>query len=104
MRILLVEDVVHEIVSGYLESEGHEVVIETNGDKALQRYSDEGPFDLVLTDIEHPGMHGVDLMHAIHENNPKQNVYLITGWPVLQKPFTRGQLLAFVKVGHRRLQ
>jgi len=94
---------VQEIVSLYLESEGHEVVIETNGDTALQRYSDQGPFDLVLTDIEHPGMHGIDLMHAIHENNPRQNVYIITGWPVLQKPFTKEQLLAFVKIGQRRL-
>jgi DNA-binding response OmpR family regulator len=104
MRILLVEDDVQEIVSAFLAAEDHEIVTETNADKALQRYFDEGPFDPVLTDIEHPGMHGVDLMHAIHEKNPKQNVQIITAWPVLQKPFTKEQLLAFVKIGQRRLQ
>lgn len=46
----------------------------------LRRYSKEGPFDLVLTDIGHPGMNGVELMRAIHKKNQKQNVKIITGW------------------------
>ena len=99
MRILLVDDQAHEIVSAFLELDGHEITTEANGDSAFQRYLADGPFDLVLTDIEHPGMNGVDLMHAIHEKNPKQNVQIITAWPVLRKPFTKEQLLAFVKLG-----
>ena len=80
-----------------LEKAGHEVVTETNGTKALRRYAKEGPFGLVLTDIEHKGMNGVELMHAIHKKNQKQSVGIITGWRVLQKPFRQKQLLEFVK-------
>jgi CheY-like chemotaxis protein len=97
MRIFLVEDDVQEIVVTMLEKAHHEVVTETNGTKALRRYEKEGPFDLVLTDIEHKGMNGVDLMHAIYKKNGKQRVGIITGWPVLQKPFRQKELLKFIK-------
>jgi CheY-like chemotaxis protein len=92
VRILLVEDepAVQSYIMAVLEKAGHEVVTETNGTKALRRYSEEGPFDLVLTDIEHKGMNGVRLMHAIHKK--KGRVGITTGWPVLQKPFRQKQL------------
>ncbi|MGH9502325.1 MAG: hypothetical protein ACRD20_05695 [Terriglobales bacterium] len=51
----------------------------------------------MLTDIEHNGMNGAELMHAIRKKNSEQNVRIITGWPVLQKPFTQKQLLDFIK-------
>ena len=100
MRILLVEDkaTVQSYVVTMLEKAGHMVVTETNGDRAFRRYLKEGPFDLVLTDIEHQGMDGVELMRTIHKKNQKQNVRIITGWPVLQKPFTQKQLLDFIKI------
>jgi FixJ family two-component response regulator len=43
----------------------------------------------VLTDIEHKGMNGVELMHTMHKKDQKQNVRIITGWPVLQKAIQR---------------
>jgi CheY-like chemotaxis protein len=100
VRIFLVEDegAVQSYIAAILKKADHEVVTETNGTKALRRYSKEGPFDLVLTDIEHPGMNGVELMRAIHNKNQKQQVRIITGWPVLQKPFTQKQLLDFIKI------
>jgi two-component system C4-dicarboxylate transport response regulator DctD len=100
MKILLVEDesAVQEMIVFVLEKAGHVVVTETSGNRALRRYSKEGPFDLVLTDIEHKGMNGVDLMHAIHKKNPKQNVRIVSGWPILLKPFTSKQLLDFIKI------
>lgn len=86
-----------EIITAMLEKAGHEVVTETNGTKALRRYTKEGPFDRVLTDIEHKGMNGVELMHAIHKKNRKQSVGIITGWPILQKPFRQKELLKFIE-------
>jgi CheY-like chemotaxis protein len=98
-RILLVEDepAVQSYIVAMLEKADHVVVTEANGTKALRRYSKEGPFDLVLTDIEHKGMNGIDLMHAIHKKNRKQRVGIITGWPVLQKPFRKKTLLEFTQ-------
>jgi hypothetical protein len=43
-------------------------------------------------------MNGVELIRAIHKKNQKQNVRIITGWTVLQKPFTQKQLLDFIKI------
>ncbi len=99
MRIFLVENEpsVQSYVTAILEKAHHEVVTEANGTKALRRYAKEGPFDLVLTDIEHKGMNGVELMHAIRKKNPKQRGGIITGWPVLQKPFRQKELLKFIK-------
>ena len=85
-----------------LERAGHLVVAETNGNKAFRRYRKEGPFDLVLTDLQHKGMNGVELMQSIHKKNRKQHVRLITGWPILQKPFTQKQLLDFIKINADR--
>lgn len=98
MRIFLVEDEpsVQSYVAAVLEEAGHVIVTEANGTKALRRYSKEGPFDLVLTDVEHNGMNGLELMHAIHKKNRKQRVGIITGWPILQKPFRQTELLKFV--------
>jgi two-component system, NtrC family, C4-dicarboxylate transport response regulator DctD len=99
MRILLVEDepTVQSYIMAVLEKADHVIVRETNGTKALRRYSKEGPFDLVLTDIEHKGMDGVELMHAVHKKNRKQSVGIITGWPILQKPFNQRELLKFAR-------
>jgi PleD family two-component response regulator len=99
MKILLVEDksAVQEMIVSVLEKTGHVVVTETNGNRAHRRYSKEGPFDLVLTDIEHRGMNGVELMHAIHKENQKQDVRIVTGWQIRPKPFTSKQLLDFIK-------
>lgn len=74
------------------------MVTETNGNKAFRRYCKEGPFDLVLADILHKGMNGVELMQPIHKKNRKQHVRLVTGWPILQKPSTQKQLLDFIKI------
>lgn len=100
MRIFLVEDepAVQVFIVAVLRKAGHSVVTETNGDRVFRRYRTEGPFDLVLTDIEHTGMNGVELMHTIHKKNPEQDVRIITGWPVLQKPFRAKQLLDFIKL------
>jgi CheY-like chemotaxis protein len=99
VRIFLVEDepAVQSYIVAILEKAGHVVVTETNGTKALRRYSKEGPFDVILTDIEHKGMNGADLMHAIQKKNREQRVGIITGWPILQKPFRQTELLKFVK-------
>jgi DNA-binding response OmpR family regulator len=99
MKILLVEDDpgVQEFIVAVLEKAGHAVVTERNGDKAFRRYCKEGPFDFVLTDLEHKGMNGVELMHAIRRKHQQQNVGIITGYSILQKPFTQKQLLNFIK-------
>ncbi|MGD1214739.1 MAG: response regulator [Terriglobales bacterium] len=43
-----------------------------DGDSALQRYCEHSPYDLVITDVYHPGLEGVELCKAIRRRNPSQ--------------------------------
>ncbi len=66
LRVLLVEDnpvnqrLAHEI----LRRRGHRVTVAENGREALDRLS-EGPFDIVLMDVQMPEMNGLDATRAI---------------------------------------
>ncbi|MCU0873473.1 MAG: chemotaxis protein CheW [Pirellulaceae bacterium] len=67
-KILAVDDAefFRELVRGYLEAEGYEVVSAANGAEALQNL-EAGHFDLVVSDIEMPVMDGWALARAIRE-------------------------------------
>jgi CheY-like chemotaxis protein len=57
MKKFLIEDepAVQSYIVAILKKAGHLVETEQNGTTAFQRYCKEGPFDLVLTDLEHKG-------------------------------------------------
>lgn len=81
-RLLLVDDdaAVVDTLGERLARDGYECVRCTDPQAALRALSGEGPFDLVISDIEMPGMRGIDLMSAIHSRHPGQLVLLITGF------------------------
>ena len=99
MRILLVDDdeATLELLESLLESAGHRVALATDGDQAFQKFCELGPFDLVLSDVMHPGPDGIELARTIRERNPEQRIGILTGYPVLSKPCSREQLLEFVE-------
>ncbi|HUD64547.1 MAG TPA: response regulator [Candidatus Sulfotelmatobacter sp.] len=49
-----------------------------DGNEALTRYHHSGPYDLVLTDLCHPGTDGVELARAIRRENPTQALAIYT--------------------------
>ncbi|MCX7012901.1 MAG: response regulator [Candidatus Sumerlaeota bacterium] len=63
-RILVVEDSceIQEIVRMTLEFGGYEVVCAGNGREGLDALQAQGPFHLVLTDLDMPVMNGVDFI------------------------------------------
>jgi two-component system chemotaxis sensor kinase CheA len=67
-RILLVEDTqfFRQLVKGYLEAIGHEVTTANNGVEGLERL-DQQSFDLVVSDIEMPGMDGWTFARRIRQ-------------------------------------
>jgi CheY-like chemotaxis protein len=101
MKILLLDDVMFEVLVPSLEAGGHVVDTAVNSWDARALYEKSGPYDLVLTDVDHPGMNGIDLAAAIRRRNPTQHIGILTTYdvpeyPTLVKPFFRAALLKFV--------
>jgi two-component system chemotaxis sensor kinase CheA len=77
-RILVVDDAltIRELQRSILERAGYAVITAASGAEALERLAD-GDVDLVLTDIEMPGMDGFALTEAIRADESR------AGLPVL---------------------
>jgi DNA-binding response OmpR family regulator len=87
-RILLVEDerdvldMLHEI----LTADGHTTHTAADGPIGLACFL-AGPFDIVFTDMNMPGLSGLDLAEEIKKISPSVPVVLLTGWDMDYTPF-----------------
>lgn len=68
MKIFLLEDdtMLCEAINEYLASIGHCVVSCANGDEAFRKIQHES-YDLLLLDINVPGINGLELLEKLHE-------------------------------------
>lgn len=66
-------------LSEALPEEGFAVRGETNARRALELLAST-PFDLVVSDVEMPGLRGIDLLREIHKTRPEQMVLLVTAF------------------------
>jgi len=115
-RVLVADDdggVRGTLVRG-LTANGYDVTAVQNGFEALDALSDE-EYDLVVSDINMPGMDGIELLLQLVESRPGLRVIAISGgglFPkeelltdarllgavdVLEKPFDLGSLLERVE-------
>src|SRR6185369_11645486 len=80
-RILVVddEDQVVQIFRDLLTQQGYDVVSCDNGDDAITTVT-TGNFDLVLTDINLPGVDGLEVVRAAKAADKDTVVILITGY------------------------
>jgi two-component system, cell cycle sensor histidine kinase and response regulator CckA len=106
--VLLVEDEdgVRRVASRILSRHGFRVIEARSGGEALTRL-DDGPIDLVITDVVMPGMSGRELAAQLQRLHPRLPVVFMSGYSdrqgirddvsmVLSKPFTEETLLARV--------
>lgn len=72
MRLLLVEDNAMnvELFTAALETDGHEVIVEREGRKGLERGLRER-FDLVILDVQLPGMDGIAIVRELRAADMK---------------------------------
>lgn len=79
-RILIVDDekAIRDILSEILSVMGFEVVVASSGNEGLHLFLKDS-FDLVLTDLEMPGIDGWTLALYIKEKSPKTPIVLVTG-------------------------
>ncbi len=80
-KILVVDDeeIIRESLSFVLKKEGYIVDEAENGKAAYDKILRDS-FDLVITDIEMPGMKGIDLLAEIKKINIQTTVVIITAY------------------------
>ena len=90
-----------------LEDLGHKVVGAGSGARALELFSGDEHFDLVITDMAMPHMTGAQLAHSIQIISPSMPIILATGFaerlegfaanlPRLSKPFNQLNLVEII--------
>ncbi|MCY1080517.1 response regulator [Archangium lansingense] len=80
MRILVVdgEPVATGALCSLLSMDGYSAVGLCGTDEAIQRLRRE-PFDAVITDVELPGGHGLEVVRVARELRPDAPVLVVTG-------------------------
>jgi CheY-like chemotaxis protein len=83
-RILLVDDnaVVRDMLVDLVGSLGYSADAAGGGAEALALF-DQGQYDVVLTDLQRPGMSGWEVLAALRQREPWIPVIIITGTPVI---------------------
>jgi DNA-binding response OmpR family regulator len=79
-NILLVEDeeLIREMLTEALETEGHKVQIAVNGREAVNNYVQER-VDLVITDIIMPEQEGIETIMQLRKANPQVKIIAMSG-------------------------
>ena len=92
---MLVDDdpEVLEKAKTYLEEDEFDVVTVPNSRQALELLEEEENVDLILIDTPIPGSNE----NGFFPTKPESRMYAVKTANFLQKPFTREQLLDFVK-------
>lgn len=97
-RVVLVVDddtSVLEVVAGMLEELGCEVLSARTGLEAIDELSKDDRIEVLITDINMPGMDGHELAHRAKRISPKLRVLQLSGrerrrdgYPMIRKPFS----------------
>ncbi len=104
--VLVVEDdeALRKVIVLFLEQQNYQVAAASNGSEALELLDENGPFDLLLSDIILPGeLSGPELVNVVTRRQPSMKFVLMSGYAsdafeaatgppdpanLLQKPFS----------------
>jgi CheY-like chemotaxis protein len=73
------EDYMLALLKEIVQMLGYRPVTAASGNQALERLS-SGAVDLVITDMNMPGMSGLELMSRVKQTTPQMPVVLISGY------------------------
>ena len=85
LRILVVddEDFIRVILTEILTEEGYAVTTAFDGEQAVELLGRQ-TFDLVITDLQMPGLDGAEVLRAANRIDPTYPVIMITGYPSME--------------------
>lgn len=80
-KILLVDDEegIQMLYREELEDAGYEVISAYTGEEGLEKFRTEAP-DLVILDIQMPGMNGIETLRQMKKDNPQLPVILSSAY------------------------
>jgi len=83
VKLLVVDDEkdVCEYTALHLKRKGYTVLVANEPDEALSLIKKENP-DIMLLDINLPGMSGIDLLRVVRQFNATVKVIMISGYPM----------------------
>ena len=113
--LLVVEDeeILRTLVCQFLRNEGYEVFEAEDGGQGVRRYQEDGPFDLLLVDLNLPVFSGVEVCRRVKRLCPGQKVMICSAAIVqeheddlvglgvdhfLTKPYHPDNLLAHIRL------
>jgi len=113
-RILLAEDdaATRDLIQRALAMDGHEMIVTQDGAEALEKLQASSGIDLLISDVQMPGVDGIELVEKGLATRPKLRVVLMSGFSdelgradhlkgriarVVTKPFTLEQIRSTVK-------
>ena len=113
-RVLVADDdaAIVEMLTDLLIEDGYAVQSVANGTQVLERLQNDNAFDLLLVDVQMPGINGLDLLEKLRATGNEIPVIMITGhgtssiairamqmgaYDYLQKPFDIDEVSVVVK-------
>jgi DNA-binding response OmpR family regulator len=96
-KLLVADDEknLRELYRMELEDEGYEVETAANGLEVLSRI-EQNDYDIIILDIQMPGLSGIDLLQKIMARDKRQPVILNTAFPSYRDNFMTWPAEAYV--------
>jgi CheY-like chemotaxis protein len=109
-RVLVVDDeaLVRMMAVDYLEDAGFDVIEANDGAQALHLLSQNAGVRVLFTDINMPGINGLELARQVHDRYPRMGLIVTSGYErpsaaempddsrFLRKPYTSQQVTGLV--------
>jgi CheY-like chemotaxis protein len=109
-RVLVVDDeaLVRMLAVDYLEDAGFDVIEANDGAQALRLLSEQSGVRVLFTDINMPGISGLELARQVHDRYPRMGLIVTSGYErpsiaempgdshFLRKPYTSQQVTGLV--------
>ena len=106
-RVALVVDddpAILELITGMLEELGCEVITRQDAAEALAALEQDKRIEILLTDINMPGIGGYELAERARQLRPRVRPILVSGremdshgFPLLRKPFMQDDLVRLME-------